>query len=236
MADHFAASAAAQRTELWDDDPLTRQQIETAIARAAEQGQWGSLAMAARQRMLAGRPPQIDDFRVLRNFRRSMRGSRRRLTRMRANRRYGLDQMGSLYRTQIHLLLAIDVSGSMTDDDIQKGLAIVRRLFRRDVTQIDLLQFDSEIVGPVLPLKRRRSQFDVGGRGGTNFQSVLDYVAGKPKHDGVIIFTDGCAPPPRWPESLPSRRRPPVVWLLVDRERHDAANSLGEIGPTTYIV
>lgn len=236
LQSHTQQMMGQTNVELWQEDDLTKEQMNLAIERIDSENTWGSIGASGRDMMRARLNPHLDYAAVLRRFHRSIVSSRRTLTRMKANRRYGLDQLGSRYTTEIRLLMAIDVSGSMTNSQIEKGLSVVNRFFRHGVCQTDLLQFDQQVHGGVLPLRRRRYAFEIGGGGGTNFQCVLDYLTRHDQYDGAIIYTDGCATAPQWPNELSPSRRPPLVWLLSDREKYDAAKQeLQPIGPMTYV-
>jgi hypothetical protein len=58
------------------------------------------------------------------------------------------------------------------------------------------LQFDAEIKGAPLALKRARRSLDVSGRGGASFDPVIAFLDEHRGYDGAIIFTDGQAPAP----------------------------------------
>lgn len=236
LENHVDSQVGESNVDLWDDDELTKEQINVAIERIDQQNTWGSIGASGRETLRARLNPRLDYASVLRRFKRRMISSRRTLTRMKANRRYGLQQLGSRYTTEIRLLMAIDVSGSMSHSQIEQGLSVVNRLFRHGVCQTDLLQFDQMVRGPAKPLRRRRYEFEIGGGGGTNFQCVLDFVSQHKHYDGILFYTDGCGQVPQWPRDLRGRNRPELVWLLCDREHHDAAPSeLKTLGPTTYL-
>ena len=62
---------------------------------------------------------------------------------------------------------------------------------RQTIEQIDVIQFDIEVKGKPLALKRARRAVEVLGRGGTSFTPVLAYIDEHRDYDGLIIFTDG---------------------------------------------
>jgi predicted metal-dependent peptidase len=79
------------------------------------------------------------------------------------------------------------------------------------------MQFDCEKTEDPKPYDRRKMSLNFLGRGGTNFQPVIDIVNAK-KYKGVMILTDGEASAPTKPLSaqvlwvLPADKRPPVEW------------------------
>jgi predicted metal-dependent peptidase len=115
----------------------------------------------------------------------------------------------------------------MSQTDIAHGFGVINRFFAYGVPAIDVIQFDTEIQGPPLTLKRAQRQVVVYGRGGTNFTPVIDFLDAHRDYDGAIIFTDGHAPVPR----VPQNRRTRVLWLFnteaTYRAMHPALRAIG---------
>jgi len=226
------ASAGDENTELWGADDLVGMAVDEKIVAAGENDAWGTLAGRHRERILATLRPKLDYRAVLRQFRTSVLSVHRRLTRMKPNRRYGFLYMGSRYDFTTHLLVAVDVSGSMGSDDLARGFSVVNRFFKYGVRSIDVIQFDTEVKGPALELRRARHAIVVEGRGGTSFDPVVDYVDEHPEYDGVIVFTDGYAPVPRPPRNRHTR----VLWLFTHESTYEAMREgLRRIGRAAFL-
>ena len=105
------------------------------------------------------------------------------------------------------------------DMDYRKMLSlfktsVINRLFKYGVEKLDVLQFDAQIQGEIEPLKKARKTVKIMGRGGTSFQPAADYYCEHPEYDGLIYFTDGYAPPPKF-----NTKRPiDVLWVLCSRQ------------------
>jgi hypothetical protein len=84
------------------------------------------------------------------------------------------------------------------------------RFFKYSVESIDVVQFDTEIKGAPLALKRARRSLDVSGRGGTSFDPVIAFLDEHRGYDGAIIFTDGQAPAPTRTKNRHTR----LLWLF----------------------
>lgn len=221
-----------ENTRDWDEDELFSERIDERVADAELNRSWGTLPGAIRLRVLANRQPRLDYRSVLRLFHRSVLSRRRRLTRMKPSRRYGFLYLGSRYDFTTRLLVAVDVSGSMSDEDIRLGFSLANRFFQYGIDRIDAIAFDTEVHGEALALKRARREIVVTGRGGTNFNAVIDYIDARPDYDGVIIFTDGVAPPPRPPQS----RRIPLLWVFIDERTYQAgAPPLRALGRVVFL-
>ncbi len=132
---------------------------------------------------------------------------------MRPSRRYGFEQMGSRHVYTTRVLVALDVSGSVKSDMLSRMLAMINRIFKQGVKQIDVIQFDAELAGPPEPIRKTISTFKVIGRGGTDFQPAADYYITHPEYDGLIYITDGQAPDPKIPKKFSCL---PVTWLITN--------------------
>lgn len=201
---------------LWREDSLKRQQINDLIERTTD---WGTIPAEIVERIKASTQARIDQRLIWQGFKSNVLNSQRKLTRMRPNRRTGFLQMGNTRQFTTRLLMAVDVSGSITDEALADFFSAVNRLFRYGVAQIDVCQFDAAL-GPVLPMQRAHQEICVCGRGGTSFQPVIDYVHEHYEYDGVIILTDGQAPPPQVPPSLC-----PLLWVCHDQASYQASES-----------
>lgn len=211
----------------WEPDELLTDAIDDRIRTAAESDRWGTLAGRLKGRILATLVPKLDYRAVLRSFRASVLSTRLVLTRMRPSRRYGFAYLGKRRQLATRLLVAIDVSGSMSNADLAVGFSIVNRFFKYGIEAIDVLQFDTEIQGDPLPLRRARREVSIRGRGGTAFAPVLGYIDEHRDYDGLIVFTDGVAPvPPR-----PRNRHTRVLWLFTSEanwaRQHAALRPIG---------
>lgn len=118
--------------------------------------QLGTVAGKLQGLIKASLKVDMDYRKMLSLFKTSVISSRRRLTRMRPNRRSGFDAMGSRYELSTNLLIAVDVSGSVTDKSLQFFFSVINRLFKYGVEKLDVLQFDAQIQGEIEPLKKAR--------------------------------------------------------------------------------
>ena len=208
------ANRDAQVSELWDEDEAACCDINGFIEVAEASNKWGSIPGKLQGLIKASLKVDMDYRKMLSLFKTSVISSRRRLTRMRPNRRSGFDAMGSRYELSTNLLIAVDVSGSVTDRSLEIFFSVVNRLFKYGIEKLDVLQFDARIQGDPIPLKKARKTMKIMGRGGTSFQPAADYYCEHPEYDGLIYFTDGYAPPPVF-----NTKRPiDVLWVICSRQ------------------
>lgn len=223
----MSQKAMMHQAELWEEDEWVEQQINDIIERTAS---WGSVPGNIVETIIASTKPRVDYRRVLGGFRASVISQRRNLTRMRPNRRTGFQNMGSVYKMVTHLLVAVDVSGSVGSKDISNFYGIVSKFFNYGIESIDTMQFDHAL-GDVIPLKKAPKEVKVRGRGGTSFDIIFDFMAQHPEYDGMIVFTDGFCEPPHI-----TGRRPKVAWVLCDKECYETnGEMLSKFGRVCYI-
>ena len=227
--DLLAADAGAS---LWEEDELMSEKVNHEIETAQRCNQWGSLGGDLRA-LIESTLVSKQNFRaILSQFRASILSTKRHLTRMRPNRRYGFDAMGSQYAYSTRLLVAVDVSGSVPDEDIRKFLAVINRFFKQGIESIEVIEFDSEITTekPLL-LKQAANGIRVIGRGGTNFQPAIDFYYEHEEYDGLVFLTDGYAPTPKLPDD---KRHKPLAWILTTQGGNE--DNLKPFGPVVRIT
>ncbi len=194
---------------LWEEDELTAQMINGIIESTKD---WGSLSGNFAERLKSTLKAKINWRNVFAGFRASILSSKRKLTRMRPNRRSGFDNMGSVRRFDTKLLIAVDVSGSITSKSLKYFYGIINSAFKYGFEAVDVLQFDCG-VSRVQTLRRVVRETTIRGRGGTSFQEPVDY-AHEQHYDGLIILTDGYAPAPTIPEGF----RTSLLWVCENEE------------------
>lgn len=195
--------------ELWEEDDMTAQLINGIIESTKS---WGSLSGQFAEMLNASLKAKINWRNIFAGFRASIISSNRRLTRMKPNRRTGFDNMGSVRRFDTKLLVAVDVSGSVSTKSLQYFYGVINSAFRYGFESIDVIQFDCGIKA-VHSLKNVVKDVAIVGRGGTSFQEPVDY-AHENGYDGLIMLTDGYAPPPCIPEGFKTG----ILWVCENEE------------------
>jgi predicted metal-dependent peptidase len=212
------------KSQLWREDELQRQRINDLINRTTD---WGSLPGEIVEIIKASTKARINNRFIWEGFHSTIVRSRRHLTRMRPNRRTEFLQLGSTHQFDTHLLVAIDTSGSITEAMLEDFYSSINRIFRYGVIQIDVCQFDAEL-GPIKPMHRANKTVQVKGRGGTSYQPLFDFIMEKPhEYDGLIILTDGQAPPPMNGNNVlkkgDKKLHTPILWVCADKASYDAS-------------
>lgn len=190
--------------ELWDEDDMTVQLINGIISSTKS---WGSIPGNLAEILTSSLKAKINWRNIFAGFRASIISSKRKLTRMRPNRRTGFDNMGSVRRFDTKLLVAVDVSGSISTESLQYFYGVINSAFRYGFESIDVVQFDNG-VRAVHNLKKVIKDIAILGRGGTSFQEPIDY-AHENGYDGLVMLTDGYAPEP----VLPQEFKTGLLWV-----------------------
>ena len=199
-------------SELWEEDELAVAMVNGIIEGVKD---WGSLGGKMAEMLKASTRAKIDWRKVFSGFRASILSSKRKLTRMRPNRRTGFQNMGSIRRFDTKLLVAVDVSGSIGSESLSHFYGVVNSAFRYGFEAVDVIQFDCG-VRVVQSLKKVIRETVAVGRGGTSFQEPIDYAKAN-GYDGLVVLTDGYAPPP----TLPPHMRCKIVWVCESRNSYE---------------
>jgi predicted metal-dependent peptidase len=108
--------------------------------------------------------------------------------RRKENRRFS-DNPGLKVKMRQHILLAIDTSASVSNDELIEFMSEMHHIYKCGV-DITVIQCDTNIKS-VEPYKGQKD-LNVHGRGGTEFDPVLEYYnENLRKYTSLIYFTDG---------------------------------------------
>lgn len=170
---------------------------------------WGQLPGELRELLqdrLFRPPAQINWRGILRLFAGSAASSRLRNTVQRPSKRYGTVP-GIKIRRRQRLLVALDTSGSIGQEDLEPFFNEIFQLWRSGA-EVDIVECDTRI--------SRRYPYRgitpdaVEGRGGTSFREPLE-LANLERPDALLYFTDGFAEPPAQAPKVP------LLWIISRR-------------------
>ena len=127
--------------------------------------------------------------------------------RRKENRRYE-DNPGLKIKMRQHMLLAIDTSGSVSNEELTEFMNEIHHIYKQGV-DITVVQCDTSIRS-IEPYKGK-NEINVMGRGGTEFDPVLEYYnANLKKYTSLVYFTDGECYTSVKPKSK-------VLWVLSEQ-------------------
>lgn len=207
----------SELSDLWEEDDQTQEKINNMIDDAEKAKQWGSVSGNIKDLILANKKVDMNYIDILRHFSTSIIASKRNLTRMKPNRRFGFDRLGSKYSLTSNLLVAVDISSSITKENLEYVFSVINQFFRYGVEKIDVIQFDTQLQGEVTEMKSAIRYIQINGRGGTDFQPAADFYCNHKEYDGMIYFTDGFGPHPEFKKRL----APNVLWIFTTKSYYD---------------
>lgn len=210
--ENFWSDKNTDLSELWEEDDLAIANINGIIENVRS---WGSLSGKFAEMIVASTKAKIDWRNIFSGFRASILSSKRKMTRMRPSRRFGFEQMGSQRQFITKLIVAVDVSGSISKETLSYFYGIIDSAFRYGFEAVDVVQFDCGI-GKVQSLKKVIKQVEAFGRGGTSFDEPIQYAFDN-NYDGLLILTDGYAPQPTLPEGF----RTKIMWVCDNQYNYD---------------
>ncbi len=213
----YDLSAVTESAELWQEDENAQKQIDDNIKKADIENGWGETGGNLVRTLQDQADFSFDYRRALTRFRANIVSVNRRLTRMKPSRRYGFAAMGSRYERKADILIAVDVSGSITDESFACFYhAIKNFFFLKIIENIDLIFFDVNLKN-TKPVKftKNFNLTEITGRGGTNFQPPIDYfLENRSRYSGMIIFTDGEGDVPKISGAVGNSA---ILWILDSR-------------------
>ena len=127
--------------------------------------------------------------------------------RRKENRRYE-ENPGLKIKMRQHMLLAIDTSGSVSNAELQEFMGEIHHIYKAGV-DVTIMQCDTSIRS--IEAYKGKNEINVVGRGGTEFDPVLDYYnANQKKYTSLVYFTDGEC----YTSVVPKGN---VLWVLSER-------------------
>ena len=218
----YDLSAVTESSELWQEDENAQNEINEKIKKAEIAEGWGETGGNLQRELSDNVDFSFDYRRALTKFRQNIVSASRHLTRMKPSRRYGFAAMGSRYERKADILIAVDVSGSITDESFNRFYHAINNFFYLKIIEnIDLIFFDVNLknTSPV-KFSKNFNLKEITGRGGTNFQPPIDfYMENKNRYSGMIIFTDGEGEVPKIGISGSGRGSGSgsILWILDSR-------------------
>ncbi|MFK7903549.1 MAG: VWA-like domain-containing protein [Chitinophagales bacterium] len=149
--------------------------------------------------------PQVNWRRVLRIFAASSTRTYLKNTIRRPSKRYGTTP-GIKVKNRQKLLVAIDTSGSVNNDELRVFFSELYHIWRQGA-EIFVVECDAAIHNKYL--YRGTPPDHISGRGGTDFNAPIEYANTEYQPDAIVYFTDGYAPIPT------IKNRNPILWMIT---------------------
>lgn len=127
-------------------------------------------------------------------------------TKKKRNRRYGIMYPGFVKKEELHIGVAIDTSGSISDEALGQFMAEIANIAK--YATVTVVEADSEVKNSYLFDPKKK--YKVSGRGGTAYQPAFDYFTNETDVDGVIYLGDMDT----FGEKL-TKPKYPVMWAVI---------------------
>jgi predicted metal-dependent peptidase len=127
--------------------------------------------------------------------------------RRKENRKFP-ESPGLKLKMKQHMLLGVDTSGSVSDSELQEFMSEINHIYKAGV-DVTIIQCDTSIRS--IESYNGKFELNVLGRGGTEFDPVLEYYnENQKKYTSLVYFTDG---------ECYTRVKPKghVLWVLSER-------------------
>ena len=190
---HFNSNNMKKATEGWGENDMLDTKIRNQVQREMQNvTSWGRMPGQMKDRIKKYNELIYDPRAIFTNFTRSVFSTVETFTRMKPPRRLGQRYIGIIpgkrHEQRAKVLIAFDSSGSMSDDDLAKGLGFMESCLRH--AEIYYCWWDC-ICTEFTKIRSPKPEYDLSGRGGTNPQCVIDKLDDeKIKFDGLVLFTD----------------------------------------------
>ena len=215
------------------DDPdavasLIRQFVED-IVRQMPESMRGSLPACQKEALeMLLAPPVITWKQLLKRYIGTIPSGRRK-TRIRLSRRQPerYDISGSVNDRIIKLVIAIDTSGSMETETLERIMVEIFAIIGTRMCEVTIIECDAQIQRVYKARTAKEISYDIQGRGGTSFSPVIEYLnCNRQYRDAILIyFTDGMGD-----HSIPRPLVYRILWVLHDEECElSLRNPYGEV-------
>ena len=191
LPDHSTWEEFEELTEA--EQKLMQKQMDTLLQNASEQTEKkrGTVPGHIKDHLIEIsklEPPKFNWKQYMRRFTGASTKVYTKKIRRKENRRYS-ENPGLKIKMKQHMLLGIDTSGSVSDSELTEFMNEITHIHKCGV-DVTIIQCDTTIrsIEPFNPKK----EFKVHGRGGTEFDPVLEYYnANLQKYTSLVYFTDG---------------------------------------------
>jgi len=153
-------------------------------------------------------------------------GYKKTITRKNRRQPDRIDLRGRLPRSETELIVAIDISASMKEDDIHKILVEILSITASAKNKVTIIECDNEIRN----IYEIRNEKDIHNRsknnGSTKFTPVFKYIIDNNLRNAVLIyFTDGVGEKELGIKPINKK----TIWVISGNEELSVKNQYGEV-------
>lgn len=190
LGKHFSPKQSQKNSEAWGENDIIDSQVSNDVNKKSLSS-WSDVGDGMTKMILKANELQFDPRSVLKRFATSVFSDFISFTRMRPNRRLpGMTGIipGKRHDMKAKVLFAIDCSGSMAEDEIERACGVVNSSLKH--AEVHYCFWDCKC-SDFTQKRNKRSDFDGLGGGGTNPECVIKKIeAEKVRFDGLVFITD----------------------------------------------
>ena len=214
--------------ELWDEIELSEEDIKSLTKKTAISAYNKNTPKGLENIILAYKEKaEIPWQMVLKNILPNVKsGYKKTITRKNRRQPDRLDLRGILPRNETELIVAIDISASIKDEDMHKILVEILSITSSTKNKITIIECDNEIRN-IYELKNEKNiQLRAKNNGSTQFSPVFQYAIDNNLRKSVLIyFTDGVGE--KELKVKPINKN--IIWVISGNEELSLNNPYGEI-------
>ncbi len=206
--------------ELWGesegDKEMLKEKIKQAINKAAENTRQAGKLTGDQELLVANlnKVTEINWKAQLKRFVARSIETKVDSSRKRRNRRYGIMHPGIIKEESLHIGVAIDTSGSVSDEALRQFMVEIGFIAKN--AKVTVVEADSTIKN-TYEFDPRKT-YKVSGRGGTAYQPAFDFFSKLKDIDGIIYFGDMDA----YDSEAIIKPKKPVLWAIVGNQEPPA--------------
>lgn len=214
--------------ELWEEIDIEEEDIKSLTQKTAISAYNEKAPEVLKNIILSyNETPEIPWQSILKNILPNLKyGYKKTITRRDRRQPERLDIRGRLPKSDINVIVAIDISASMSDEDIEKILIEVLGITNATKNDVTIIECDNEIRA----LYNLKSKSDIRKRsknnGSTKFSPVFKYISDNNLRNSVLIyFTDGVGEE----ELLIKPINKKTLWVISGNEKLSLKEPFGEV-------
>jgi predicted metal-dependent peptidase len=201
LDDHSGWDSSADSPAQQAATQMAKERLKQNMKQAAQEASkspngWGSVSGDLKKEIMKKLETKVDWRKVLRYFIKTSQRANKTSTVRRINKRYAYIHPGKKVKRQAKIAIAIDQSGSVSDEMLQSFFGELNKLAK--LAEFTVVPFDTTVdENKIYTWKKGKSQqAERVMCGGTCFNAPTEYV-NRHNFDGVIILTDMEAPKPK---------------------------------------
>ena len=130
-------------------------------------------------------------------------------SRKKRNRRYGIKIPGYVKTEELHIGVAIDTSGSVSNEALSQFMKEIEQIAK--YAKVTVVEADAEVKNSYV--FKPKKEYNISGRGGTAYQPAFDFFNKEKDIDALIYFGDMDS------ADQPSKPKYPVLWAIVGNQQ-----------------